>query len=348
VCSTRQGCERRREHGERECVIDFGLSGGIVVTHEDLIELDEVARFGAPYFKVFMPSDPPVDTALLWASVQAAAHTGLRLALHAEEVAILDAQVDWDDPLGFPHSRPAVAETSATAQVLEMARAAGAPVHICHVSAGRTAELVQAYQAWGAEATGETTPHFLLLDENEFQRQGASVKTTPPLRNFADIETLWQALNEGVLEAVVSDHYLGALPQPGKPPESMQAKEAGIAGLELSLPLLYHEGVETGRISLERFVQVTSTWPAELLKLTDRKGRIALGMDADLVILDLQASWKVAPAGPFSRISTTPYQGWGLGNRVRRTMVRGATIWDGSTIQADRGFGKYQASRRNA
>lgn len=340
ACVTRAGCEARRQQAEAECVTDFALGGGIVVTLEDLAELDQVARFGAPYFKVFMPSEPPVDTRLLWASVQAAARTGLRLALHAEETACLEPSVNWEDPLGFPHSRPVVAETSATAQVLEMVRAAGAPVHICHVSAGRTTELIDTYRCWGVDVTSETTPHFLIFDESEFERQGTRVKTTPPLRTRVDADILWQGLAAGILDAVVSDHYLGELPQAGRPPLSMQQTEAGIAGLELSLPLLYDAGVAGGRLSLERFVEVTSRRPAEILGLADRKGSLAAGMDADLVLFDPQATWQVVPRTPFSRLAESPYEGRTLKGAVRATLVRGNTVWDGDAIRVERGWGR--------
>ena len=344
-CTTQDGCLERLRLAQGECVTDFSLGGGIVVSQEDLKSIGDVARFGSPYFKVFMPANPPVDAALLWASVKAAAHTGLRMAIHVEEVGCLESEVDWDDPLGFAHARPAVAETSATAQVLEMARAAGAPVHICHISAGRTTELIDAYRSCGVDVTGETAPHYLILDESEFLRRGARVKTTPPLRSPQDSQILWQALADGVIDAVISDHFLGELPQSGKPSLALRELEAGIAGLELSLPLLFEAGVDQGRISLKRFVEVTAARPAEILGFAYRKGRIAPGLDADLVILDPLATWTAAATWPDSRIAMTPYEGKKFQGRVSRTLVRGKTAWDGQTICVDRGSGQFVESR---
>lgn len=345
VCGTVAGYQARRAQGEQQAVTDFGLSAGIVVDESDLRELGEIKQLGAAYFKVFMPSEPPVDSARLWACVQAAARTGLRMALHAEDVNCLAPIVDWDDPLGFARSRPAVAETSATAQALEMARAAGAPMHICHVSVGRTAELVDDYRAHGVDVTAETTPHFLLFDESEFIRQGARVKTTPPLRSRADVELLWQALCAGVIDALACDHWFGDalgrnMLHPHAPLPGMREKEAGIAGLEVSLPLIYDAGVCAGRLTLARFVEITAQRPAEIAGYT-RKGVIAVGADADLVLIDPNAHWTVNPLDEFSRLPTTPYLGRPLRGRICRTLVRGKTVWDGEHITAAPGWGRY-------
>jgi dihydropyrimidinase len=151
---------------------------------------------------------------------------------------------------------------------------------------------------------------------------------------------LWQALAGGVIDALVSDHYLGELPQPGTPPRRLQEVEAGIAGLELSLPLIYHAGVGGGRLSLERFVQVTTARPAQILGISDRKGAIQPGLDADLVFLETHP-WAVSILGLFSRIAATPYQDWELSCRVRRTLLRGETVWDGASILAHGGFGQF-------
>ena len=101
--------------------------------------------------------------------------------------------MDWNDPLGFANARPPVAETAAAALLLEMALAAGAPIHICHVSAARTADLIDLYRGWGADVTAETTPHFLAFSKDDFRKYGQKLKTTPPLREAGDPDRLWQA-----------------------------------------------------------------------------------------------------------------------------------------------------------
>lgn len=343
-CVTPEQYQAKVTDAEAGCVVDFGLCAGIVVSHDDLTHLADVAPLGAAYFKLFMPASPPADAGLLWAAVQTAAHTGLRLGVHAEEAALFDDDQPWDDPLSFPRSRPAVAETSAVAQVLEMAQAAGAPVHICHVSAGRTADLIARAKAEGTDVTADVPPHFLLLDESAFSAMGPRAKTTPPLRTTADAEALWQALAEGVLDALASDHYYEV---PARPATDIRDAPAGIAGLELSLPLLYSFGVAQGRLSLARFVQVTATSPARIAGLSPRKGVIAVGADADLIFLDPDAEWEVRSQGDFSRAETTPFAGWRLRGRIVRTMVRGRTVWDGSHIVAEPGWGRYVPAQRD-
>jgi len=138
VCSTPAGLKNRMKMADKACVVDFCTHGGIVINQEDLVEMEGVAKEGAAGFKIFMPSEPPVTREVLWNAVKTAARTGLRLVIHAEESACLETDVNWSDPMGFANARPPVAETAAAAFVLEMALAAGAPIHICHVSSAST------------------------------------------------------------------------------------------------------------------------------------------------------------------------------------------------------------------
>jgi allantoinase len=322
------------------CVIDFCSHGGIVVEEADLAEMDGVAREGAAGFKVFMPSDPPVTPQVLWKAVNTAARTGLRMVVHAEESACLEENVDWTNPLGFARSRPAVAENAATALILEMASAAGAPIHICHVSSGRTADIIDHYRASGTDVTAETTPHFLIFNMKDFNTIGARLKTTPPLRNSIDNDILWQALAFGVIDMVVSDHFLGRIPEIDHE-ESFEEKGAGIAGLEISIPLLYHVGVQKGRIDMARFVQVTAERPAEVFGFDWCKGYIRVGLDADLIIFDPEKEWSVESTVDFSRALSLPYKDWQLKGKVIKTFVRGNEIWNDLRIVANKGTGKF-------
>lgn len=340
VCSTVKGVRERIALAESEAVVDFCQGGGIIVSFPDLADITSLKEMGLPYFKVFMPAEPPVDAGLLWRAVNAAARSGLRMAIHVEEPGCFDEPVDWNHPLGFAKSRPEVAETSAAAQVLEMARAAGAPVHICHVSSGRTADLIAQYKAQGVDVTAETCPHFLILEESAFLTYGARVKTTPPLRKAQDCRVLWQALNDGIIDVVASDHYLSDDPA-GYSDPNLEQKEGGIAGVELTLTLLYHAGVREGYVSLERFVHALAVAPARVAGIYSKKGSISPGKDADLVIFDPEQKWEAQPFHEDSRIATTPYLGWELKGKVSSTLVRGSVVWDGKKICVDKGFGEW-------
>jgi dihydroorotase (multifunctional complex type) len=326
--------------GQASSVVDFGLIAGIVTSEEDLDQLSRLAELGAAYFKVFMPSEPPVSTTTLWKAVQVAAHIGLRLALHAEDVSFFKSINNLTDPLGFAHSRPAIAETSAVAQVLEMARAAGAPIHICHVSTARAAELIANAKAHGVDVTAEVAFHHLLFDENAFVKFGSRVKTTPPLRTKTDTEALWQALSDGIIDVLVSDHYIESLEPRSLDPTKIAAAYSGIGGLEVSLPLIYYAGVVQGKMTLERFVAVTSARPAEIARLK-LKGKINLGAFADLTFWKPYETWQLTNQGPFSHCETTPYYKWKIVGKVVHTMVRGKMVWDGEKIVANPGWGRW-------
>ncbi len=344
ACVTEKQLIEKAALAQSECVVDFGLVAGIVIDESDLAHLAELASAGAAYFKVFQPSEPPVSVETLWKAVQAAARTGLRLGLHAEESACLLPVGDSSDPLSFAHSRPAIAETSTVAQLVEMARAAGAPVHVCHVSCGRTADLVAWGKAQGVDITCEVPAQYLVLDENAFSIYGSRVKTTPPLRPCADTEQLWQALSDGVIDAIACDHYTESLTPLPLEPQYIPSSAAGIAGLEVSLPLMM-DAVLNGKLSLKRFVEATAITPARLAGIS-AKGRIAVGMDADFAIWDPQISWQVSPHGDFSRLATTPFNGWMLKGRLCQTWLRGGLVWNGDQICVPAGYGRWKNSKK--
>ncbi len=334
---------KRKKWGEQECVTDFGLTGGIVTAPSDLDCFNELVESGVAQVKIFMLMKPP--TQFIWDAVKKAAQTGMRLTVHMEEPACL-SEVNWDDPMGFVRANPPEAENVAVAQLLEMAHAAGASIHVCHVSSARTVDLIAAHKAWGTQVTAETAPQYLFLNEEAYLTQGNRVIATPVLRKQEDNLKLWQALQDGVLDCVITDHFLGALPDPASPRQELRDAEPGIPGLEVVYPLMLDAALYGGRLSLDRLVQVMATRPAQLMKIDDRKGRIAVGLDADLVFFETNAEWKIAVDGwQGSRISVLPYEGWVLGASNHRTMVRGKTVWDGEKIVAEKGWGRFCGAR---
>ena len=329
---------KRVEQADSQCVSDLAFTGGILLDESDLTHLEEVFHAGVTQFKIFMLSKPTDD--FLWEAIQRSAQVGFRLTIHMEEPSLLSA-VDWDDPLGFPKANPPSAENAAVARLLEMAHAAGAAVHVCHVSSARSAELIAKHKAWGTAVTAETTPHYLILNEEIFSVCPERAIVTPAIRTKRDNDLLWQALEEGVLDTLVSDHFLGALPDPSRPRPKPKDAEPGIAGLELSLPLIYDQGVCKGKLSMQRFIEAASQTPARLLHIQHKKGKIQAGMDADLVLFDPLKKWKVQDMGEQSRISTLPYENWELQGSVRATLVRGKVCWDDEKSLPEKGWGTF-------
>ena len=290
-CSTPEAFDLRRELGEAECVIDFSLYAGAGIT--DTARAEAMAERGAIGFKLFT-HEPPAERLNefegLWASspeliyecLQTVAGTGLRCAVHAESQPFIEYFRKFPDRYGNP-ARPPMVEAAAVALVSTIAREIGVPLHIVHITSRLATEEVQAAQASGVDVSGESCPHYLLFDDSYIPRLGNFVKVAPPLRRGSDIDYLWRSLADASIAVVSSDHA------PFTPEEKAAADFAsagqGIPSLEMLVPLMIDAGL-TGRLPLVRAVEVMTANPAKLFGIYPRKGTIAAGSDADLLLVD--------------------------------------------------------------
>jgi allantoinase len=296
-------------------VVDFALWGGIVPGNLD--RLDELAERGVVGFKAFMCDSgiadfPAVDEDTLGAGMARAAALDLPVAVHAEDPGTLrtPAGTGWRD---FVASRPPEAEHRAIETAIALARETGCSLHVVHVSTAHGVDLVAQ-----SDATCETCPHYLTLTEDDLEALGTRAKCAPPLRSAAERDALRDRI--GDLAFIASDH--SPCP-PDMKRGDFTAAWGGISGCQTLLPLLLDLGVED-------VVRLTSRGPAERLRLP--KGRIAPGADADLVLVDRDASY--APE-LLDRHRLSPFAGRPLRGRVVRTLVRGTTVFDDGRIVAE-------------
>jgi allantoinase len=299
--------------------IDVALWGGIVPGN--LEELDELAARGVVGFKAFMansgiPDFAAADDLTLYEGMRRAATLGLPVAVHAESDAItsgLLARATGTTMRDWAASRPAVAETEAIARAIHLAEAAGCALHVVHVSTGAGVALVAEARGRSVDVSCETCPHYLVLDEEDAERLGAVAKCAPPLRAAAERDALWRAIDEGTLPMVASDH--------SPSPPAMKAGEplhawGGIAGAQSTLELLVRD-VPT---------DVLGGFAARRLGLGG-KGRLQPGTDADLVLVDLDDPHVLRAEDLRQRHPISPYVGRTLPARVRRTILRGHTVY---------------------
>jgi len=301
-----------------EVPIDVGFWGGAVPGNApDLPALHEAGVFG---FKCFLidsgvPEFPPLDAAGLDAALST---VDAQFIVHAEDpAAVLDAATAprFAD---FVATRPPEAETRAVATAIEAARRHGARVHILHLSAAAALPLIAAARRDGVRITAETCPHYLTLDAAAVPDGATEFKCCPPIRDAANRDALWAGLAAGTIDCVVSDHS-------PCPPElkagDFAAAWGGIASVQLGLPVVWTEARPRG-VALADVVGWMATAPADLVGLA-RKGRIAVGADADLVAFDPDATFTVDPARLHHRHPVTPYAGARLYGSVRSTWLRG-------------------------
>jgi allantoinase len=322
--------DRKRTAVERTALVDFALWGGLVPGNVE--RLPELAERGVVGFKAFMvatgmPDFAMADDLTLFEGMRAAAALGRPVAVHAESEAItsaLAARARREGRTGvrdYLASRPAIAEVEAIARALLLAEETGCALHVVHVSTGRGVALVAQARARGVDATCETCPHYLALDEDDAERLGAVAKCAPPLRPAAEREALWAALDD--IAFVASDHSPA-------PPELKGAGDffaiwGGIAGVQALLGVLLDVGHGERGLALERIAQLSATGAARRLGLPG-KGRVEPGADGDLALVDLAAATVVSDDTLLSRHRLSPYVGRTLRGRIVRTLVRGATV----------------------
>jgi allantoinase len=223
----------------------------------------------------------------------------------------------------FLESRPVAAETEAIGRALELARETGASLHIVHVSTGRGVSLAAEARANGVDVSIETCPHYLWFTEADVERLGTVAKCAPPLRAAEHHQALWGALVAGHVDIVASDH------SPTEP--SMKAGDfltawGGIAGVQSTLPVLLDRGYQDRRLPLERIADLVAARPARRFRIA-RKGTIARGNDADIVLLDPAASFTLEKDHLQQRHKMSPYVGGTFRGIVRATLRRGETIF---------------------
>ncbi len=302
---------------------------------------------------------PRIPNNQLLLALSELATAGLPCVFHAEDGEIIDAAVAQLRQLpeaagpnaGRLHaqSRPPVSEMLAVASLLELARdltQRGLPckLHIAHLTVPHGFELIEAYQKLGVDVTAETCIHYLVLNEDDLATQGAALKCNPPLRTKAMQEGLWEQLKAGRVAFVTTDH--APWPPEFKAVANIFDNRSGMAGLEWMLPLLYSEGVVKRGLPITDLAKLLATAPAERFGLSQQKGRIAVGLDADLVCLDPQASQTIRAADSYSIAQHSPYEGWILKGKITRTIRRGETIFDGQRVVAQ-GGGQFVRPQRS-
>ncbi len=320
-----------------QCFVDVGFWGGVVPGNA--AALGELAAGGVLGCKAFLVHSgiddfPNASESDLRASMPILRDLGLPLLAHAE--LDLGAAAPSADPRaysGYLESRPAAWEDAAIRLLVNLARATGCHVHIVHLSSAGSLSTLREARAEGLPITVETCPHYLCFDAESIPEGATEFKCAPPIRDRRNREELWQALFDGVIDFVITDHSpcLPAL----KLPEQGDFMRAwgGIASLQLGLPAVWSEARRRGA-SLADISRWMSARPAAFAGVGARKGRIAPGFDADFVVWDPDAAFRVVAEELFFRHRVSPYLGRELVGAVRQTWLRGQKVFDGGVHPA--------------
>ena len=332
-----RGLDEFRVRTEGEAAIDYGLCAVLTAQQPNgLAEIPALIAAGVPTFKAFMVYDFRLPDDDLERAMRIAARHGGMLQVHCEDPALIEPMVAEalrrgdTSPRHHALTRPVEAEAAATRRAIEMARRAGAPLYIVHLSCEAALDAVAEAKARGEPVYAETCPHYLALTDALYadpdDAQVIRRVISPPLRSARDVEALWQGLRDGVLDVVGSDHVPDRLDAEKRTPAPPFPEISnGGPGIETLLAVVYSEGVAKGRIGLERLVEVLSANPARLFGLAT-KGAVAVGGDADLVLFDTHARRTLTQADLQHTSDYTPFEGLEITGMVRRTLLRGRDV----------------------
>jgi allantoinase len=339
--TTVDALEEKRRNATGKCRVDVGFLAGLVPANES--QLASLWRAGVFGYKCFLvPSGVDefehVGDKQLECALPVLASLGATLMVHAELSGPIESAwpaLRHQDPRRYATyvaSRPPAAEADAIRLVADLARKHGARVHIVHVSAAESLALLREYRAKGVAISGETCPHYLAIASAEIPDGATEFKCAPPIRDDSHREALWQGLHNGALDLIVTDH--------SPCPPALKRKDTGdffqawggISSLELSLPVVWSETRKRG-LDIAHVAQWMAQNPARLVGLEGKKGAIAPGADADLVLFDPSAPFVVDARTLHQRHKTTPYDRRELFGRVHATYVRGElTFADGRLV----------------
>ncbi|HSJ29441.1 MAG TPA: dihydropyrimidinase [Acidimicrobiia bacterium] len=361
-----EGLERRLEQAVGRCAVDYGLHMSVAdVNDGSLDEMAAIVESGVTTFKVFMAYPGVVfsDDGQIFRVMQTAAELGAMVMVHAENGLVIDVlrrqavERGETDPIVHTLTRPPLTEAEATHRAVVLAELSGCPLYVVHMSAMQAVEEVAAARRRAVDVFGETCPQYLFLDWTHLaSSEGAKYVASTPLRNREEghQEALWTALAGGDLQVVSTDHCpfcMGDHPTLG-PQKSLGSHDFtaipnGVPGVEERMRLLFSAAVAEGRMSLERMVEVCCADPAKIFGLYPRKGTIAVGSDADIVIWDPDAEDVITVDTNHMNVDYTAYEGREVTGRIETVLLRGEPIVADGAYVGRPGDGRFLPRGRN-
>jgi len=339
---------------EGKVCIDYGLH--MIVTdlgNSGLEDMDDLVREGVASFKLFMayPNVLMVDDATIFRALGQTARNGALICMHAENGGAIDVMVQRalaegkTAPIQHALTRPVRAEAEAVNRAIALAEMAGAPVYIVHLSSEDALNQVREARDRGLPAFAETCPQYLLLSIEELERpnfEGAKYVFTPPLRERHHLAKLWGGLKHDHLQVVSTDHCpfcFADQKQLGK--DDFTKIPNGGPGVENRLQLIWNYGVNSGKISQNRFVELVSTTPAKLFGMYPRKGALEAGSDADIVIWDPEAEHVISAETHHMRVDYSMFEGFKVKGNARQVISRGEVVVENGKFHGKAGRGQY-------
>jgi dihydropyrimidinase len=351
--SLRKAWETWMSKAEGKAAIDYGFHMIMREWSPELgREMNDMVGEGVTSFKLFMayPGVFMMDDAGIFSAMQRSGEIGATICMHAENGGVIDVLVKQalargqTDPKYHAITRPARAEAEATHRAIALAEIAQVPVYIVHLTAAEALQMVTEARDRGVPAYAETCPQYLFLDYMNYEEPGfagARYVMSPPLRAKEKQDHLWRGLAGDDLQIVSTDHC----------PFCIKEKELGLGdfskipngapGVETRLSLLYDGGVRTGRISLHRWIQICSTAPAKMFGMFPKKGTIAPGSDADIVIWDPDKKLVLSHETLHMRCDYNPYEGRTVVGAPEVVLSRGRVVVDKGTFKGKAGSGRY-------
>jgi len=334
--------EKFRNDGLAHSLLDFALHGGLFDVEHQLEDVPAAFKLGVTSFKVFMTYAKlrwMTNDYWLTALMDVVAKERGLVMVHAENGLATDYLEDKYLREGRPPAEvftamcPALLEAEAINRAMSLAQVMGCPLYVPHVSAAACLEPLRRARKLGWKVYGETCPQYITLTEGTTLRMGPLAKIGPPLRMPEDNEALWQGLADGTLVTVASDHA----PKSKRWEDDFFQAPFGSPQIETMLTVVYHAGINGGKISLPRLVEVMSETPAKLFGLYPQKGTLQVGSDADLVILDPTRRHTLSAASQHSGAGYTLYEGREVTGAPILTMQRGEVIVEEGRLVAQPG-----------
>ncbi len=326
--------------------VDFGIYG--LLSEQNLEHLEDLIAGGIIGFKCFMGNTfgdlPAPSTGAMLEGFETVARYGYRVALHAETASIMARRqmrlqaVGRNDWLAHVAARPPVVAIEAVSRAAVLSEWTGTPIHILHISSEDELRPLRDAKARGADVSGETCPHYLLLDTDDYARCGGVIRVNPPVREPHHKAAIWDALKDGTIDMIATDHA------PHVPEEKLRDSiwtcDCGFPGVETQMPLMLNE-VSAGRIAIQDYVRWTAHNPAMRWGLYPRKGVLQPGSEADIVVVDLAREATLDDAGLHSRAKITPWHGRPVKGVPIHTIVRGRfVVRDRVLVEDARGWGR--------